>query len=205
MNEPALNQQALTHQSLAPQNLNPQSMDPQNLDLRDIHLPDPVSWWPIAPGWWIVLASLILIIAIIIVSRKIYISRQLRRDIRAELEDIKKQYLQTQNKAQLAKALSILLRRASISYYPKTDIAGLIGKNWLAYLDSTHTGSSANKNFQSDIGQVLLTAPYLPDENELDFDVQALIQLCESWLRAPHKKTSPNTLSRATPSRAASS
>ena len=21
-------------------------------DLRDIHLPDPVSIWPLAPGWW---------------------------------------------------------------------------------------------------------------------------------------------------------
>jgi Domain of unknown function (DUF4381) len=197
MNEPAI-------QNLAPQNLDPQSLNPQNLDLRDIHLPDPVSWWPIAPGWWIVLASLILFITIIFVARKFYISRQLRRDIKAELERIKKQYQQTQNKTQLAKALSILLRRASISYYPKADIAGLIGKDWLAYLDSTHTCSSANKNFQSDIGQVLLTAPYIPEENNIDFDAQALIQLSESWLRSshksPHKKASPAVLSRATPS-----
>ena len=28
------------------------SPDPLS-ELRDIHLPDPVSWWPPAPGWWI--------------------------------------------------------------------------------------------------------------------------------------------------------
>ena len=29
--------------------------------LRDIHLPDPVGFWPLAPGWWI-LGLLILIL-----------------------------------------------------------------------------------------------------------------------------------------------
>ena len=29
-------------------------MNPDSLPLRDIHLPAPLGWWPLAPGWWIV-------------------------------------------------------------------------------------------------------------------------------------------------------
>jgi hypothetical protein len=27
--------------------------------LRDIHLPEPISWWPLAPGWWFVIILVI--------------------------------------------------------------------------------------------------------------------------------------------------
>ena len=30
-------------------------MDETTLPLRDLHLPDPIGWWPLAPGWWFVL------------------------------------------------------------------------------------------------------------------------------------------------------
>jgi hypothetical protein len=168
-----------------------QSLTPQNLDLRDIHLPDPISWWPIAPGWWLLIVSLLLIIAVIFISRKIYLGKQLKRDIISELENIKLQFNKTQNKSQLAKSLSILLRRASISYYPENNIAGLTGNNWLNYLDITNSNASADRVFQSDTGEVLLSAPYLPDNSIQDYDAKALIQLCESWLRSSHKKALP--------------
>jgi len=177
MNEPLSNIQA-----------NTQSIPPATLDLRDIHLPEPISWWPLAPGWWILFACTIIIIVAIIISRKIYLSKQLKRDIKAELENIKQQFQQTQNKLQLAKSLSVLLRRASISYYPKADIAGLTGDSWLSYLDNSNASSSADNRFQSDIGKVLLSAPYLPENSTLDFEPQSLIRLCESWLLSSHKK-----------------
>jgi len=163
-------------------------MNEQTLNLRDIHLPEPISWWPLAPGWWLLLVSALLILCALYLVIKIYRSRQLKRDITTELERIKQQFQQTQNKSQLAKSLSILLRRASISYYPKTNIAGLTGKHWLAYLDKTNIKLSEKTSFKSNAGKVLLSAPYLPENTELDFDAQLLINLCESWLLAPHKK-----------------
>lgn len=171
--------------------MNPQTIDPQTLNLRDIHLPEAISWWPLAPGWWLLAAALLLTLVFIFIARKIYLSRQLRRDITAELEAIKQQYQQTQNKSQLAKSLSILIRRASITFYPSKNIAGLTGENWLLLLDQTNANSAAGISFESDTGRILLTAPYQPEDSLADFDAQDLIRLCESWLLSPHKKNLP--------------
>lgn len=164
-------------------------MNEPTLNLRDIHLPDPVSWWPIASGWWLLIITAFIIAAIIFLSRKIYRSKQLKRDIHAELDVIKQQFQKTENRSQLAKSLSTLLRRASISFYPAKNIAGLTGESWLAYLDRTNANPIKDKKFQSETGQALLTAPYLPENATLDFDTQGLIDLCESWLLSSHNKT----------------
>jgi hypothetical protein len=168
-----------------------QQVTPIPLELRDIHLPDAISWWPLAPGWWISLVTTSAIILLFIIARKIYRSKQLKRDIHTELDEIKNIYQQTGDRSQLAKSLSILLRRASISYYPdtKSNIAGLTGQHWLTWLDKTTHNPKENKKFQSDIGKTLINAPYLPDNTELTFDAQALIDLSESWLLSNHKKT----------------
>ena len=31
-------------------------MDPEQIPLRDLHLPEAIGWWPLAPGWWILIA-----------------------------------------------------------------------------------------------------------------------------------------------------
>ena len=39
---------------------------PQLLEqLRDVHLPEPVSWWPLAPGYWIVLALVVVVLGML--------------------------------------------------------------------------------------------------------------------------------------------
>ena len=187
MNEPATNSATSPATSLP--TAMPETLDPGTLELRDIHLPEPISWWPPAPGWWISLAVIIVIIAAVYIARKIYLGKQLRRDIASELERIRQQYQKVENRPQLARDLSILLRRANISYYPEANIAGLTGEQWLQHLDMTNDRPSADLAFQSETGKILLTAPYLPDDAELDFDAGKLISLCESWLTSAHAKT----------------
>jgi len=165
-------------------------MNESTLNLRDIHLPDAISWWPPAPGWWMLLATVITIPLLMFLARRHYKSKQLKRDIHNELNHIINTFQETQNKSQLAKSLSILLRRASISYYPSSQksSAGLTGKHWLDWLDNTTQNSQTAKKFNSDIGHVLINAPYLPDNKNIEFDAQALIDLSQFWLLAKHKR-----------------
>ena len=34
-------------------------MEENALPLRDLHLPEAIGWWPLAPGWWVLLAMLV--------------------------------------------------------------------------------------------------------------------------------------------------
>ena len=42
------------------------------LPLKDIHLPEAIGWWPLAPGWWILLLLIgLLIFAVVIWLRRL--------------------------------------------------------------------------------------------------------------------------------------
>jgi len=155
-------------------------MNPDELPLRDIHLPEPVSWWPPAPGWWLLAGLLLLLAGGIYIYRLLAQKKRLRETVLAELERIRQQHLRDRNDIVLAQNLSSLLRRASISFYPREDVASLTGEDWLAYLDRT----SATPEFDSDIGKLLVNAPYQRTVNAHDDSGQALLDLCENWLRA---------------------
>ena len=160
------------------------------LELRDIHLPEPVSWWPVAPGWWALLALLVGAIVMFTLLRKVNRNRRLNRllrdEIRHELEKIKQHYHHSTNAVMLARDLSQLLRRAGISYYPASDIAGLTGDDWLTFLAQTHSKERSGLSFSSDNASALLTAPYLDDSAQIELDAEQLIALCESWLLQKH-------------------
>ena len=55
-------------------------MTPQQIDLtplKGLHLMDQPSWWPLAYGWWVILAVLIVLCLAIFIVRKWWLSRPL--------------------------------------------------------------------------------------------------------------------------------
>jgi len=146
------------------------------LPLRDIHLPDPVSWWPPAPGWWMLLALLVAIALLSGFLHHRYRRNALQRAAQQALHKIGEDYRQSGDALLLAQQLSILLRRVSVSCYPRQEVAGLTGRAWLSLLDRTLPGDE----FQQGAGRVLIEAPYALDSR---VDGSALLQLCERWLR----------------------
>ncbi len=141
-----------------------------DLLLKDIHLPDAVGYWPLAPGWWLLLGLLVLLITIIYLSWRFWKRHSMRRLAIARLDELVKLPEQ-----QLAAALSRLLRQAVISHFPP-DHAGLSGQKLLEFLDRPF----AERPFTTGVGCSLLDAPYRVDAQ---VDTVALVALCRRWLK----------------------
>jgi len=149
---------------------------PDLLPLRDIHLPDPVPWWPPAPGWWMLFALAAATSLAAWFAVRHYRRGRLLRESRREFARIREQYRSDGDATRLAVGLSELLRRVVISRFPEKALAGLTGDAWLQTLDCV----GRLVGFETGPGRVLADAPYRPC-NALDGDT--LLLLCERWLR----------------------
>ena len=152
-------------------------MTPQPLQLRDIHLPPPVSWWPLAPGWWLVGALLIVTALLIIWLRRRWRQRAYRRTGLQQLHELELRHQQHPDSVPLAAELSRLLRHMAILHYPRHDCAGLEGDAWLRFLDQPFN----DQPFSSGVGKALIDSPYRRDATLTNG--QELIQLCRRWLQ----------------------
>lgn len=147
------------------------------LPLRDIHLPEPVSWWPPAPGWWLLLALVIMLAVLLPWLIKRWRRKSLNTLAQAEFRQIQHTFQHHQDSVRLAQEISALLRRVCMSYNSRSQAASVIGDDWLQQLDAL----SSQPLFNSDIGRQLLTAPYQATNN---IDADALLNTCNDWLKA---------------------
>lgn len=149
----------------------------QALRLRDIHLPGAPAFWPPAPGWWLVTATLVALLAWMAVAalRRYRIRRQRQRVLSA-LASLERQLASERTPDALAH-MSVLLRRLALMRFPRQRVAALTGNAWLRFLDE----SGGNGQFAHGPGRVLATAPYqrsLPS----DLDAARLVALLREWV-----------------------
>ncbi len=139
--------------------------------LRDIHLPNGVSVWPLAYGWWIILVSIIALVALCYLwkyirrkSKKLYALRLLEK-------------LKDKNDIKSAADMSEILRRICIYKYPQA--VSLSGKAWIDFVEDHCKTKLKNKEHD-----LLLNAPYMPDDIT-DFsadDISGLRFFCRDWI-----------------------
>ena len=162
-------------------------MNPDPLsDLRDWHLPDPVSWWPPAPGWWL-LAGLILLglwLAIRGGRRWRRQSSSTRAALR-QLDALGKALARDGDQRRFVVGVSQLLRRLALVRFPREQVAGLSGDAWLGFLDATGGGGS----FAQGAGRVLAESAYRADAAfDAEFDPAQLSRIAVGWIHANRKR-----------------
>ena len=145
-------------------------------DLRDIHLPDPVSWWPPALGWWMVFG-----LGIVLIVLAVWGYRRLRtpisyRSARHELKGLREAYAANRQDHKLVTGLSVLLRRYAMALYGREQVAGLTGQQWLNFLDKTGNTNT----FTHGVGNVLASLPYGSRESA---NGDELLFVVEQWLK----------------------
>lgn len=115
------------------------------------HAPPPAGWWPLAPGWWILLALSVLIIAYII-FKQLNPTVRLKR---AALRQLKILESTVTDNIALARDLEHLLRRYAVARFGRDQVAGLSGQKWIAFIIE-HGGNA----MAGDTGTNLLRAAY---------------------------------------------
>ena len=148
-------------------------MDPNQLPLRDLHLPDPVSWWPLALGWWLVIAVLFFGIGwLLLRAWRQWRFNAPRRYALQAVAAVENEYRSHRDPVRLSKELSQLLRRGMLAYAPRSEVAGLTGEAWLRWLDQ----GLPVPYFHTQGGKSLLQLPYRnPEDSFDDIDVNAML------------------------------
>lgn len=136
--------------------------DPTSLDkLHDIALPPAVPWWPLAPGWYVVL---VLVLVLVYRSLKRWRANAYRRVALRELTS-----------ARDAPTIAEILRRTALAVAPREVIAGTTASVWPDWL-SAH----AAVPMTATVREVLAGGIYNPRTQESA--VAPLREYAERWI-----------------------
>jgi hypothetical protein len=98
---------------------------PTSLDrLHDLALPPAVPWWPLAPGWYVVFAFVLLLLFVL--------ARRARQ--RWQAHAYRRAALDALNRAGDVAAIAEVLRRTALATAPRPVIAAASGRAWADWL-----------------------------------------------------------------------
>lgn len=138
-------------------------------DMYDIVTLDPVPWWPLAPGWVVVLLVLaILLFWFLARALKQWQHNAYRREAIRRLQTISPEELPS------------LVKRVCVTAWPREQVAALSGDAWLQFLDR----SGGTTDFTQGAGPLLLELSYNPSFKiqKEDAEYQQLINSVRRWI-----------------------
>jgi hypothetical protein len=152
-------------------------MNPNPLaNLKDIHLPSPIGWWPLAPGWYLVAFAVLSVCLLLLRYFSVRAIKQRPQRLACKrLTEIKQALAEDPHQAVIA--ISALLRRLALAKFPRREVAHLQGDAWLAFLNATGKTTA----FSNPPGNLLATAPYQSRLIE-SVDLAGLLLIARRWI-----------------------
>ncbi len=154
--------------------------------LHDILAPEPVGLWPLAYGWWLLLAVLAAAILIAVLAAfRVHRADRYRRQALAELNA-----LPADSSAEGIQQLARLLKRTALSAYPmaRDRLPGLHGAPWIAFLNAC----CKQPVFSAADAALLTEAQYAPAAQTIDAEIRTRVRY---WLM--HHQRSEQQLQKA--------
>ncbi|NND92333.1 MAG: DUF4381 domain-containing protein [Granulosicoccus sp.] len=150
--------------------------------LRPVQLPD-VSAWP-APGWWLVMACLLLLTFLLYRRYQRYRATRWLREARDELRRIRRQVQHQPVRTMLADC-SRLARRVLLASHGREAVASLHGEAWLQALDQV----CQRPLFAGGVGRLLESGPYQRTSQLSQDDLESLFDAIEELIGAAGRYT----------------
>lgn len=173
--------------------------------LADIHLPEPLGFWPPAPGWWVLF--IIFCALAFFVSKRLIAGWRLRRRCSFAIRELDKcleSYQQAVKsvpevqadavKLDFVNELNAVLRRVALKHFPDEPLASLSGPAWIAFLRSHGDASLLDDKLASTLSQGRFAKQW-------EVDDQGLYAMAHQWISslylastaAKTKSTDPTT------------
>jgi len=134
--------------------------------LHDIVLPPAVSWWPLAPGWYVVVGiALLALVPLALHAVRRRRARAYRREAMREIDALERRAVSGAAPRDMLAELAALLRRVALHAAPRERVAALAGPDWIEHLTRM-----AGAPLAPAVADALLRAPYARDDGHGDAD-----------------------------------
>ena len=183
-------------QGLSTPGINASPTTSGQLQLQDIHTPEPVSIWPLAPGWWLLLV-LVVLTAILIkyIQHRWLFTWQTKRQLKQHAQQaIMRSYQDWQEHRDISRycaALNTQLKRYCRCVAPEA--LPLTGENWVDWMQ-THSAA----RFTNEQRLAFTAGPYLPPKKLDSINADSLRDASLHWLDTATFQISPDTRPQST-------
>lgn len=149
-------------------------------ELKDIQLPDPIGFWPIAWGWWLMLiVSITLMIVAIVWWRK----NRYRFYAKKKLVQHYKDYQTSLSALNYVQQLVTLLRQTAVTAYGVESVSQLQGKQWSVFLNSKTKQPIFDEQHNLYITQAPFCDVHYFETHFSNISIPQLHELALQWIR----------------------